>query len=90
MWGKIMRYYHLHQVNPDRYPEWRNTFEWSEFTNGLKEWMSAFFTDSDSVFNLIFLFFLNNPALVYLISFGCAFGAFSLLKRAFHISHTSF
>lgn len=83
MWRKIMRYSLEHQQDPDKYPAWRDTWEWSEFMSFLKSWISAFFSDSDSICGKLFLFFMNNPMLAFFFGVGFAFGAFNLLRSAF-------
>lgn len=90
MWRKIMRYYTEHQHNPDKYPEWRNTIEWSEFMDGLKAWINGIFVGDDSILGNVFLFFLNNPCLAFLLYCGMAFGAVALLHRSFRASHIGF
>lgn len=83
MWRKIMRYYTEHQNNPDKYPVWRNTWEWSEFMSFLKSWIAAFFTDNDSILGKMVLFFLNNPMLAFILGVGFAFFSFNLVRSAF-------
>lgn len=85
MWSKILRYYGDHIRDPDSYPEWRNTWQWSEFMNFLHEFMDAIF-GKNGIFNQVFVFFLNQPVLDFLLCFACAFGAFSLIKRAIKAS----
>lgn len=82
MWRKIMRYSLEHHNNPDKYPEWRDTWEWSEFMTYLKSWISAFFTDNDSILGKFTLFLLNNPMLAFLLGVGFAFGGFNLVRSA--------
>lgn len=86
MWNKFMRYAHLHQINPNKYPSGRVPVEFSEFMADLKELMRGFFSDSDSIIGSMFIFFLDNPVLFFLISFGCAFGAFSLIRKALRVA----
>lgn len=86
MWNKFMRYAHLHQVNPNKYPSGRVPVEFSEFMADLKDLMRGFFTDSDSILGSMFVFFLDNPVLFFLLSFGFAFGAFSLIRNALRVS----
>ena len=87
MWRKIMRYYTDHQRNPDKYPEWRNTWEWSDFMEYLRSWISAFFSDKDSILGKLFLFFVNNPMLTFLIGIGFAFFSFNLVRSALKTAH---
>lgn len=54
-----------------------------------KEFMKAFFTDSDCIVGKMFSFFLNNYLLTFLLGFGFAYGAFSLLSFAFKASKIS-
>lgn len=82
MWRKIMRYYTEHERNPDKYPKWRNTWEWSEFMSYLKSWISAFFSDKDSILGSFVLFLLNNPMLAFLLGCGFAFGAFNVVRAS--------
>lgn len=81
-WEKIMRYYTEHQHNPDKYPEWRNTHEWSAFVKYLRAFISAFFTDKDSILGKMFLFFLDNPILNFILGVAFAFFAFNLVRSA--------
>lgn len=83
MWRKIFRYTQDHQRDPDKYPAWRDTWEWTEFMGYLKSWISAFFTDNDSILGKFVLFVLNNPMLAFLLGVGFAFGAFNLVRSAF-------
>lgn len=80
MWRKIMRYYTEHQRNPDKYPEWRNTWEWSEFMTFLKSWINGFFGDKDSILGSFVLFLLNNPMLAFLLGCGFTFLAFNVVR----------
>lgn len=86
MFRKIMRYHLEHEHNPDKYPAWRNTWEWSEFMKFLHDWISAFFTDNDCVLGRFVLFLLNNPILAFLIGFGFTFFAFNVVRSALRTS----
>ena len=86
MWRKIMQYAHLHEVNPDKYPKGRVPVEMSEFVSDIKDLMVGFFGGADSVLGKMFIFFLDNPVLVFMISFGLAFGAFNLAKYALKVA----
>lgn len=86
MWRKIMQYAHLHEVNPDKYPAGRVPVEMSEFLSDIKELMTGFFGGSDSILGRLFVFFLDNPVLVFLIAFGLAFGAFNLARYSLKIA----
>lgn len=82
MWRKIMRYHLEHQRNPDKYPEWRNTWEWTEFMGFLKSWISAFFSGDDSILGNFVLFLLNNPMLAFIIGVGFAYFSFNCVRSA--------
>lgn len=82
-WDKIMRYALEHNRDPDKYPFWHTPVEWSHFKEDLSSWISAFFTDSDSILGKFFLFLVNNPILVFLLGVGFAFGAFNILRSVF-------
>ena len=86
MWGKILRYYQDHQRDSERYPSWRNTWEWSEFMEFIHEAAKGVFGNG-GILGQMFTFFLNQPSLDFLLSAACAFGAFSVLRHAFRISH---
>lgn len=86
MWRKIMKYSQLHANNPDKYPAWREPYEWSGFLSDLKSLIAAFFTDSDSILGKLGLFFLDNPMLAFLLGFGFAFCAFNVVRSALKIS----
>jgi len=86
LWRKIMRYAHLHEVNPDKYPAGRVPVEMSEFISDMKDFMAGFFGGDDSILGRMFIFFLNNPVLVFLIAFGLAYGSFNLLRYAFRVT----
>lgn len=86
MWRKIMQYAHLHEVNPDKYPAGRVPVEMSEFLSDIKELMAGFFGGSDSILGILFIFFLDNPVLVFLIAFGLAFGSFNLARYALKVA----
>lgn len=86
MWRKIMQYAHLHEVNPDRYPAGRVPVEMSEFVSDVKDLMNGFFGGSDSVLGRLFIFFLDNPVLVFLIAFGLAYGSFGLARYALKVA----
>lgn len=87
MWRKIMKYSQLHANNPDKYPEWRTPYEFSEFLSDLKAMIAAFFIDSDSVLGKLGLFFLDNPLLAFLLGCGFAFCAFNVVRSALKTSH---
>lgn len=86
MWRKILRYSHLHEINPDKYPAGRVPVEMSEFLSDIKDFMAGFFGGYDSVLGKMFIFFLDNPVLVFLIAFGLAYGSFDLLRYTFRVS----
>lgn len=80
-WAKLMKYAHLHEVNPDKYPAYREPVEYSKFLGNIKDLLKGFF-GADGVLSQMFIFFYNNPALMFLISFGLAFGSFNLVRYA--------
>lgn len=86
MWRKIMKYSQLHANNPDKYPEWREPYEWSGFLGDLRSLMAAFFTDNDSILGKLGLFFLDNPMLAFLLGCGFAFCAFNVVRSALKTS----
>lgn len=81
-----MRNAHLHAVNPDKYPAGRVPVEMSEFLSDIRELMEGFFGGYDSVLGRMFIFFIDNPVLVFLIAFGCAYGAFNLGRYALKVA----
>lgn len=81
-----MRYAHLHEVNPDKYPSGRVPVEMSTFIGDIKELMLGFFGGNDSILGRMFIFFLNNPVLVFLIAFGLAYGSFNLARYALKVA----
>lgn len=85
-WRKIMRYAHLHEINPEKYPAGRVPVEMSEFLSDIKDLMAGFFGGDDSILGRMFIFFMNNPVLVFLIAFGLAYGSFNLLRYAFRVT----
>lgn len=81
-----MKYTLLHENNPDKYPAWREPYEWTEFLSNLKSLMAAFFTDSDSILGKLGLFFLDNPIIAFLLGCGFAFCAFNVVRSALKTS----
>lgn len=86
VWKKIMQYAHLHEVNPDKYPAGRVPVEMSTLISDFKELMLGFFGGSDSVLGRLFIWFIDNPMLVLLIAFGCAYGSINLARRAMRVA----
>lgn len=79
MFRKIMQYAHLHEYNPDKYPATRVPIEMRAFLDDIKELMLGFFGGNDSILGRVFIFFVDNPILVFISAFGLAFGSFSLI-----------
>ena len=86
MWNKIMRYYTEHQRDPDKYPAWRTTGEWAEFMEYLKTWISAFYTDNDSILGHFFYFLVNNPLPAFLLGLAFTYFGFNLLRSALRVA----
>lgn len=86
MWRKIMRYHLEHEKNPDKYPEWRNTWEWSEFMQFLKDWITAWFGGDDSIGGQFILFWLNNPILCFIIAVAFVGFAYRLISYTLKIA----
>lgn len=81
-----MQYAHLHEINPDKYPATRVPIEMWDFLDKIKELMNGFFGGNDSVLGRMFIFFLDNPVLVFLISFALAYGSFNLLRYTLKVA----
>lgn len=85
MWSKFIRYRHLHEVNPDKYPIGRVPVEMSEFIANLKDIMFDWFGE-DSILDSFCIFIWDNPILVFLLAVGLAFCSLRLIKYALQIS----
>lgn len=81
-----MQYAHLHEYNPDKYPNNRVPLEMWDFLDKIKQLMSAFFGGDESILGRMFIFFIDNPVLVFMISFALAYGAINLARYSFKVA----
>lgn len=85
MFRKFFDYAYRHNLNPDKYPAGRVPVEFSDFKANLLELMAGFF-GTDGILYRLFVFFFDNPILVFLLGFGFALGAFNLIRYSIKIS----